>query len=314
MKLELKIIMLLGILFQSCTKDAPIVLEKQNVIVAPITTPAITPTIIIDTMKSKLQEGLISYHSFSNNLLDSSQSKFNSESYHNVKFTTDRFGNQNSAILTKDGFVSVFKKESIVASFQWSELQNRWHWNPGENERWKTPIQFDRDDTGWRGNNFNGIYVWQYKNGYKFSVSLWIKIEDEIEGRILSCEAQNMETKKEFGNFNIVYTKNGNVKIHTGEDINIKVPTKEWINITYTYDNRSEKVYLNSKLIVDKYNNSRNELSWNTIQYKYTSHYRVPMGIGGKALNGMDNFYGSIDDVRVYNRILNIDEINYINK
>lgn len=312
---EILIITLVALL-QSCSKDIPLIQQstekKENIITNPVTiNPPVTKPIIIDTIGLKLKENIVSYYSFSNNLLDSNSNNFDGKIIGNLQYTTDRFGNQNSAISTKDGFVSVFKKQNICAEHLWRDLANRWHWLPGENEKWTTPIQFDIDSSLSYSYKKKGH---EANNGWKFSVSLWIKIEDEFDGRILSTEATNMETKREFGNFNIVYTTGGNIKIHFGEDLNIKVPTKEWFNLTYTYDNRNQKVYINGKLVTDKYNNGKNDLSWNTTQYRYTNHYRAPLGIGGKALNGMDAFHGSIDDVRVYNKSLNIDEVNYLFK
>jgi hypothetical protein len=313
---KLVLLMVLVTLLQSCSKDVPVVQQlvekKENVIInPPVTNPQVTNPIIVDTIGTKLKENLISYYSFSNNVLDSNSNNFDGKVSGNLQYTTDRFGNQNSAISTKNGFVSIFKKELITAEHNWKNLSWTWKWNFSENEKWTTPIQFDRDSTLRTSYKKRG---WEANNGWKFSVSLWVKIEDEIDGRILSTEATNMETKKEFGNFNIVYTKGGNIKIHFGEDLNIKVPTKEWVNITYTYDNRNQKVYVNGKLIIDNYNNGKTALSWNITQYNYTIHYRAPLGIGGKALNGMDLFNGCIDDVRIYNKSLDVNEVNYLFK
>ena len=310
-----KILIILSIFLSACSKELPITIletpiaKKDTITAKKDTIVVITPIVKVDSSKVKLETGLLSYYSFNNHLLDSGTNKINGEKVNEIKFVSDRFGNPNSAINTTNGYINLYKKRQIAYQEYFSQLRSRWHWKSGLNEMWETPLQFVRDSS------FIG-YGWELakKGNYKFSISLWVKVENEEYGRILTTEAGNLETKRQFDNFTIIYGKNGNVTLQFGQELHFKIDQTKWNNIIYTYDNRNEKIYVNGNLVIQNYNKSVLPLSWTIIQYNFTEHYRVPLSLGGKHITNDNYFSGSLDEFRVYNKVLDKTDIEYIQK
>ena len=80
------------------------------------------------------------------------------------------------------------------------------------------------------------------------------------------------------------------------------MPVGEWIHLAGTYDNATFKLYVNGKLS-------------NSVAYAVPFRYQDenPVIIGGntnsKGKTWVDCFHGTIDEVRLYNRALNEDEL-----
>jgi len=85
------------------------------------------------------------------------------------------------------------------------------------------------------------------------------------------------------------------------------MPVGEWIHLAGTYDNASLKLYVNGKL-------AKSELYAGSFKYQDENPIIIGGNTNSKGKTWVDCFHGRIDDVRLYNRALNEDEIKQISK
>jgi len=134
------------------------------------------------------------------------------------------------------------------------------------------------------------------------SVSLWVKTDGNLDSDVPVCWGDN-STNKGYGI--AMGTAFGNPKgfKHFGwaNDISISYnyPNDQWFHITGTYDGDTAIFYVNGNEI------KRGNKSWDTGQHYF---------LIGKNLNdnSNDHFNGDIDEIRIYNRELNPQEVNTI--
>ena len=133
--------------------------------------------------------------------------------------------------------------------------------------------------------------VFQFGRNDNFSISIWYTKSFNDGGRMVSTE--NPE-----GNFRI--SKNGNVdlSVQYGDYLDFSIVDNNWHNLTYTYSNRNEKVYIDGILSITNYDNAPELLN-----------YGSPFTIGAKATPGYDKWDGKIDDIGIWNRALTQQEI-----
>ena len=130
-----------------------------------------------------------------------------------------------------------------------------------------------------------------------FSISFWVMIDDNSSGgRLLSTE--NPE-----GNFRIASYGNGSYAFQFGGQPYLydTIPLNKWYYITYVYSNRSISFYKNGVLKTTAINSTVEVLNYGT-----------PFTIGAKAASAYDTWKGKIDELRIYNRVLSSDEIQYL--
>ncbi len=133
-----------------------------------------------------------------------------------------------------------------------------------------------------------------FQQNQTFTVSIWFTLETNSSGgRLLSTECPE-------GNFRMATYGNGNYGVQYGDYIDDNVSLNTWTHLIYTYDNRSEKVYINGVL---KY--SKTEATNLTFTH-------CPLTIGAKASASFDRWTGKADDIMVYNRALSACEVSQL--
>lgn len=138
--------------------------------------------------------------------------------------------------------------------------------------------------------------IFQFTRSQAFTVSVWFTADNTTNsGRLLSTE--NSE-----GNFRITKSGAGTINVQYGDYISPPAVTNAtWHHLVYTFDNQSEKVYIDNVLV-----------STNTDTSTETLNYGAPFTIGAKAASAFDKWLGKIDDVKIYNRALVPSEISVL--
>ena len=134
--------------------------------------------------------------------------------------------------------------------------------------------------------------IFQFTRTQAFTVSVWFTADNVTSsGRLMSTE--NSE-----GNFRISKYNTGRMAVQFGDYQETEVTTGVWHHLVYTYNNRTEKVYIDNVLV-----------STNTDASTEALNYGAPFTIGAKAASAFDKWAGKIDDVKVYNRALLANEV-----
>jgi hypothetical protein len=136
--------------------------------------------------------------------------------------------------------------------------------------------------------------VFQFSRSSNFSISAWFTKSTTDSSRLLSTE--NPE-----GNFRISINGSGALSIQFGDYLNHTINDTNWHHLVYTYENRSEKIYVDGVLITT-----------NTDASTEVLNYGSPFTIGAKAAPSYDKWNGKIDDIGVWNRVLTPQEITNI--
>jgi gliding motility-associated-like protein len=138
--------------------------------------------------------------------------------------------------------------------------------------------------------------VFNFARTATFTVSFWFTKETTANGgRLISTECPE-------GNFRVAAYNNGNYAVQYGDYISDVVTLNEWTHLSYTYNNRVEKVYINGVLKYTNYDASTEALN-----------FCNPFTIGAKASNtSADRWVGKIDDLVVHNRALSDCEVTQL--
>ena len=164
---------------------------------------------------------------------------------------------------------------------------------PFVNDRFGNPNAAIQLGGGFITTNKN-VFNFQYNQS--FSISLWFTKESYGDGgRLLSNECTE-------GNFRIAAYSGGGYVIAYGDYIIDEVNTNSWTHLVYTYNDRSEKIYINGKL---KYSNLETSVG--------SMNFCAPFTIGAKASPSYDRWMGLIDDLAIYNRPLSAEEVSQLN-
>ncbi len=138
--------------------------------------------------------------------------------------------------------------------------------------------------------------VFTFQQNQAFTVSIWFTLETNSSGgRLLSNECPE-------GNFRIGTGVNGNYAVQYGDYIYDNAPLNTWTHLVYTFDNKSEKVYINGSL---KYTNTEGVIL-------FFNHCNA-LTIGAKAASAFDRWVGKADELIVYNRALSDAEVFQLN-
>lgn len=138
--------------------------------------------------------------------------------------------------------------------------------------------------------------VFQFKYDQSCTVSFWFTTNGPTMGRILSTE--NPE-----GNFRVAYYhEEGKLAAQFGAYFLVPVTNSQWTHLVWTNENGNERIYLNGQLAA-----THTETAFETL------NYGAPFTIGAKS-SGVSLWNGKIDDVGIWKRILNEDEIRYLFK
>ena len=127
--------------------------------------------------------------------------------------------------------------------------------------------------------------VFQFNRDQTFTVSIWFTTEvNSNGGRLLSNESSGVY----YGNFRIASIGNGELVVAYGDYINDSLTTSVWHHYVYTYNNRSEKLFVDGTLKYTNYDNDNGVLSYNS-----------PFTIGAKASPSFDTWNVKIDDIAI---------------
>lgn len=135
--------------------------------------------------------------------------------------------------------------------------------------------------------------IFKFTRDDKFTVSFWFTHESDGNDRLISTECPE-------GNFR-VSNLSGNVSLQFGDYLTpeLKAP-EDWNHIVYTYDNRNENVFLNGELV----------LSNTDTKDEVLNPYCNSFVVGAKASSTVsDRWNGKFDDLGIWNRVLNGDEV-----
>ncbi|MBN2682392.1 MAG: T9SS type A sorting domain-containing protein [Bacteroidales bacterium] len=132
----------------------------------------------------------------------------------------------------------------------------------------------------------------------EFSLSYWFNLSSLTNGMSLVGQDNVLETG--------FYTSSNRIVVYHPTSGGVSVPltsvTEQWNHLSISCSGTEMKIYLNGVLV--------NTLTGN---YSLTSSVYPPR-IGGNVVNQSDNSWlrGKVDEVRFYNRVLNVDEINLL--
>jgi hypothetical protein len=137
--------------------------------------------------------------------------------------------------------------------------------------------------------------IFQFTRSQSFTVSVWFTADNlTSSGRLLSTE--NPEANFRIGKYNT-----GRMAVQFGDYQETEVTTGVWHHLVYTYNNRTEKVYIDNVLV-----------STNTDASTETLNYGAPFTIGAKAAASFDTWAGKIDDIKIYNRAIVPSEVSVL--
>jgi hypothetical protein len=140
----------------------------------------------------------------------------------------------------------------------------------------------------------------------ELTLSAWINFEvgGTNNPRIFSKEVSNPYAyeiwTQGLGNSREIYFQKGNNGVYNNIKTNV-VQAGSWHLITATYDGSTMKLYLDDDLIISESDSQGLDNTETT-----------SLWIGQRRANGLDDFKGYIDDIRIYNRSLALDEIKDI--
>jgi hypothetical protein len=231
-----------------------------------------------------IETGLIAYYPFNNNILDESGLNHHGSISNNLISTTNRFNEPNKA-------------------FKFN----------GNNSFIKVPHY----------STFTGTLT-------QLSVSSWVKI-DQFTGNINKAASILDKSNNNPGDWGLYYQdfdanpsneqlrfggymRVGNTFLSQGLHTNTIPNINQWVFLTFTIDgNSGTKYYINGQLESAVENGGNSFTLWNNLQDLYIGKSSLDTGnyYGISGSNG--NFFnGAIDDIRVYNKVLNANEIDFL--
>ena len=217
-----------------------------------------------------LNSGLVGYYPFNNNANDASGNNYNGILRNGTTFTADRLGNANSAAYF-DG------------NDDYIEVPNNGAFSPRKG--FSFVVQFKTESP---------------------AIQTLLDKRDLVTGTDVQLQAFiNWDQQPGFG-YGHNYTNNTqcdiavlqyNLYVSTGVNT---INQNEWYCVIGTFDGTKQNIYLNGVLMDSK----------NTPLPLIDSCKNIPFIIGRHSNDYNQSFKGTIDEVRVYNRALTIDEIN----
>ena len=256
-----------------------------------------TTALTFNSYNSSLKTGRNLQYNFNNNLLDST-SKHNNGIGENIAFTTNRFGQTNSALrIFKD---STSTNISQVVSDTTVDITG--------NAARTVSFWFKTDSVGYHYPSYiNGAYQqphrpavlgWGKAIGTTNAVGNFIHIAPDIKGVIFR------------GYNNDVYTNNDVFKFG------------EWTHVAFVYDSTNFNIYVNGKCEAHSYDaysaieSNTGKVLYNTYLSTENSHFRI--GNDGTGINFNNDwaapFDGSVDDILIYNKALTACQIDSLFK
>ncbi|MFB6342645.1 LamG-like jellyroll fold domain-containing protein [Saccharicrinis sp. FJH62] len=232
----------------------------------------------------KLDSGLVAYYPFDGNANDSSINNNNNGTVYGASITDDRFGNENSAYYFDgiDDFIEIspIKNLDSVCDFSisvWFRLAD-WEIQPSDN--WKSLVDLPYIFDGHAKSSVDSSDI--ITDGFNISLGL----DESYKSYVLTS------TKDLDGNVFISQFSPGTALLD------------QWCHCVFIREGDTTRSYINGELISEDLNDG------------VSLNMNHPLYIGTFAGNNKNynsfnyNFNGKIDDVRVYSRALNYDEID----
>lgn len=137
-----------------------------------------------------------------------------------------------------------------------------------------------------------------FQRDSKFAISVWFTMNANSDaGRLISTECPE-------GNFRMGAYSNG-IYAFQFEEFYVydTVSLGTWNYLVYVYNKRNIKLYKNGFLKYSGYDTGNESLN-----------YCAPFTIGAKASSAYDLWQGSIENLRIYDRVLSKAEVKYLYK
>ena len=161
------------------------------------------------------------------------------------------------------------------------------------------------------GSSYIRIKGIDFSKSFQFSLSVWIKPSDISSNRYYEIIRQEGPAKnapdfllafQEYGTILSFGLTTGNLNyLELDLQINkLNYANNKWHNILISYDGSYKNIYLDGNFI-------GNQIQSGNINYNNTI-----ASIGSTSATLEEFFNGSIDDLRIYNRVLNSSEISYL--
>jgi hypothetical protein len=145
--------------------------------------------------------------------------------------------------------------------------------------------------------NFGNDSALQFKNEGQYTLSLWVKMANYSSYRAVLVKSSEYD-QWDYGiivNNGVPYTGKGWLDLYASSNIN----DGEWHHLVASYNDGHHKLYVNGVLEKDYPGGSINESSGNLI-----------LGLKGDALS--NNYDGDVDELKIFNKALDTDDINKI--
>ncbi|KIC90815.1 LamG domain-containing protein [Flavihumibacter sp. ZG627] len=148
---------------------------------------------------------------------------------------------------------------------------------------------------GGNGHRITTPVPFNFQRTDSFTIAFWFQDAGNTSGRIVSTE--NPE-----GNFRISSYREGRYAFqYGGYYVYDTVQLNTWNHVVYSYSAKTIKLYKNGKLKFTTTDPGSEPLN-----------YGNGLTIGSKAASAYDSWNGKIDEMRIYNRALNAQEVNWL--
>ncbi|WP_289662909.1 LamG domain-containing protein [Flavobacterium panacagri] len=188
-----------------------------------------------------------------------------------------------------------------------SPLKNNcfsWNIKPEKDKNGNNNGAFSFDNIGFIGvqniDNFNGLTA--------FTITSWIYLNKYTEHNTIISKVNpgrdfNLQVQED-GTLNFHTYKNGYIHFNSQH----KIPLQEWVYVTFTYTGKVFQMYINGEPEKFSINFEGAFVPMDELKFSF-SWTGKDLTVGNLYPYARESFYGRIDDLRVYKRVLSLSEI-----